>query len=565
MRTALIFATFLAAACGDKDGSGEVVSSDDTGTSDGDSGDGGTGDGGTDGDDGGGDDTGDDPAPDEDGDGFTADVDCDDADPDVHPLAEETCEDDVDSNCDVHDSDGCLQSYTADEHAAWRIVSTDGGPQSSDGVGRGVLIVEDYDGDGLRDLAIGIPGTDDEGDEDDESDDRDSIGSVAFYPGIAEGRVEETVFESFASIEGADESTYLGYQLQDVGDVDGDGGDDILAVGPGVAWLFVGPTISDGMTTDDATMQFGVLGDGLGSTDDDPAGDLDGDGVPDLLLTNPGYDREDGFSDVGAVYLFTDLMSGGSREAADADVTIIGNRDEDLGQAAAGVGDTDGDGFDDLLLGDQVADEWVGSASVWLGPFTSGTTATSDDGDHTYTGDPDGTFVGSAVGAAGDVNRDGYADFVVGGRGVHGDGSHRGVLFLVHGPPSGGALVDEAAWTMFGAADNSQFGSTGDRITHGDIDGDGGHDLVWGVHNDSRTESLAGAVYAVWGPVTGTHTSDEADVVIEGYASSRFGEALDVDDVDGDGLDDILVGTPTSNSRSGRAYLFLGSEVGVDP
>src|SRR4029453_5638086 len=80
-----------------------------------------------------------------------------------------------------------------------------------------------------------------------------------------------------------------------------------------------------------------------------PAGDVNGDGVPDLLAGAPSNDAVDGFA--GRAYLFLGPFTA-PRSAADADAIISAEAfGDNLGISVASAGDTDGDGRDDLLLG----------------------------------------------------------------------------------------------------------------------------------------------------------------------------------------------------------------------
>src|SRR6185503_11464809 len=80
-----------------------------------------------------------------------------------------------------------------------------------------------------------------------------------------------------------------------------------------------------------------------------PAGDVNGDGIPDLIVGAPSYDGIQDFA--GRAYLFLGPFDA-DRSAADADATISAvTFGDNLGFSVAGAGDTDGDGFDDLLIG----------------------------------------------------------------------------------------------------------------------------------------------------------------------------------------------------------------------
>ena len=245
----------------------------------------------------------------------------------------------------------------------------------------------DVDADGTPDLVIGSP--------------RCGAG------GLDSGRVDV--------ISGADGSTLLrrdgdvpggllGYAVAGAGDVDGDGHADVIVgapytpvpvVGAGRVLVLAG---SDGSVLHDlhgdaAHDAFGYSVSG--------AGDLDGDGLSDVL--------------VGVRYCSVVAPGAGmARVHSGADGSVLlkvlgESAGDELGTAVAGVGDVDGDAVPDLATGAWADDEngiSSGSASVWSG--ASGTRLWIVHGDVAT------DELGWSVAAAGDVNGDGRADVLVG-------------------------------------------------------------------------------------------------------------------------------------------------------
>src|SRR5207249_1741998 len=82
-----------------------------------------------------------------------------------------------------------------------------------------------------------------------------------------------------------------------------------------------------------------------------PAGDVNGDGIPDVIVGTPSNDAVAGFT--GRAYLFYGPLNG-SLAATDADAIISGAAFDELGRALAPAGDLNGDGFDDILLGTDI-------------------------------------------------------------------------------------------------------------------------------------------------------------------------------------------------------------------
>jgi len=127
----------------------------------------------------------------------------------------------------------------------------------------------------------------------------------------------------------------------------------------------------------------------------------------------------------GGAYLLYGPLTGTLTEQ-DVDLTISAGAcadDELLGYEAAGLGDVNADGFDDILLAAPnfwLADSYygelaygAGGAYLFLGPLASGELSTSQ-ADLLFQGEAEGDVAGYTVAAAGDLNSDGISDFVIG-------------------------------------------------------------------------------------------------------------------------------------------------------
>ncbi len=123
------------------------------------------------------------------------------------------------------------------------------------------------------------------------------------------------------------------------------------------------------------------------------AGDTDGDGIVELILGAPGDDT--GGSAAGAVWL-SDASAEGTVTLEDGDAIVVGEAAGDrLGETVGGVGDADGDGLDDVLIGAPT----VGAVVLWT---ATGSRRWESEG------------LGAAVAGAGDVDGDGMADLLLG-------------------------------------------------------------------------------------------------------------------------------------------------------
>jgi len=173
----------------------------------------------------------------------------------------------------------------------------------------------------------------------------------------------------------------------------------------------------------------------------------------------------------------------------------------------------------------------------------------------TALGENDGDEFGFAVGTAGDVNGDGYADLVVGASGY---GALRGKVYVYHGG-STGLTTGPADWTAGGENDDDLFGCA--VGTAGDVNGDGYDDLVVGASDYAISR---GKVYVYHGGSTGL-TAGPADWTAGGEnGGDHFGYAVGTaGDVNGDGYADLVVGADYYDSVRGKVYVYHGGSTGL--
>ncbi|MEL6789220.1 MAG: choice-of-anchor Q domain-containing protein [Pseudomonadota bacterium] len=273
-------------------------------------------------------------------------------------------------------------------------------------------------------------------------------------------------------------------------------------------------------------------------------------------------------------------------------ITVTGaSAADNSGAAVAGLGDINGDGFDDFLIGAAEADP-NGRSRAGEGYVVFGTDAgfagTVDLGaldgttGFTLTGTDASDLAGAAVASAGDLNGDGINDFVIGA--PQGDPSFRssaGESFVVFGTTDGfaaslalGSLDGSNGFAILGAGTFDRSGSA--LASAGDINGDGFDDLLIGVsRGDPTGRNDAGETFVIFGSDAGFDaTLDLADIdgtngfVIDGVsAADRSGAAVSAaGDVNGDGIDDILIGAPNANpggaGDAGQVYVVFGSTTG---
>ncbi|HKB08075.1 MAG TPA: integrin alpha, partial [Candidatus Polarisedimenticolia bacterium] len=199
-----------------------------------------------------------------------------------------------------------------------------------------------------------------------------------------------------------------------------------------------------------------------------------------------------------------------------------------FGISVASAGDFNGDGYPDFIIGAQQSG-YEGKAFIYYGgPSLDGIP------DVTLTGESTGQLIafGASVGSAGDVNEDGFDDVIVGAPWYPGGGNKPGRAYVFFG----GAVPNTVADRVFsGVGFYDQLGSVVGSA--GDMNGDGHPDVFASAPNNNAAALGAGAIY-VWfgGPAFDT----TADLTLPGSASSHLMNAANAGDVNADGFSDLI-------------------------
>lgn len=310
-----------------------------------------------------------------------------------------------------------------------------------------------------------------------------------------------------------------------VPDPDGDGDDDVLVVEGGVGQLFAGGP--DGVSSTASQVLAGSLGDGVVVA---AAGDVNGDGLGDFVVGEPSFD-----GGRGRVLVYHGAR--GLLPTRPATVLLGRNATAGMGVEVAGLGDTDGDGYDELAV------FATGAARILV--FSGGRRglgwdrfAPFDAAWHTTFSLPqtDAPTSGRALLGA-DVNGDGYADLVAGAPAANeGQGQIRVFLGGKAGLGSSGRRLDHPhLGETYDGCDGEP--ALGWSLAAGDLDGDGIDDVAVGAPEDY----CYGFTYTWFGGTRGLGDHGEA-VGWECGSGGGFGDTLAVGDLDGDGVADLAAG-----------------------
>ena len=409
------------------------------------------------------------------------------------------------------------------------------------------------------------------------------------------------------SIFGAAANDWSGYSVSNAGDVNNDGYDDIIIGSPfadpnsrfnaGTSYVIYGGSTTSNTNVDLLNLGnrgfaiFGAGGSGWPASgwSVSSAGDINNDGFSDVILGAPSE------SPSSRAYAGTSYVIYGNSTASNTNIDLLnlgsrgfaiygGTANDYSGRSVSNAGDVNNDGYDDIIIGSPLAEPSSRNEAGTSYVIYGNSTASNTNIDLLNLGSRGFAIYGAAindqsgisVSNAGDINNDGYDDIIIGASyATTSSREYAGTSYVIYGGNTASNTnidllsLGNRGFAIFGAATQDNSGTSVSNA--GDVNNDGYDDIIIGSpFADPSSRDDAGISYVIYGGNTASNTNiDLLNLRNRGFAI--FGAATqdnsgtsvsNVGDVNNDGYDDIIIGSPladpSSRDAAGTSYVIYG-------
>ncbi|MGD8777844.1 MAG: T9SS type A sorting domain-containing protein [Ignavibacteria bacterium] len=413
----------------------------------------------------------------------------------------------------------------------------------ADFFGCSVASAGDVNGDGIGDIIVGA-----------HSYSLWTTRAYIFYGGAAMDGTPDVI------ITREDTGEHFGWSVSSAGDVNNDNIDDVIvgaqyySSSTGRVYIFYGSsTLSYNIDAADADViitgenEYDYFGSSIASI-----GDVNNDNIDDIIVGANYYSNGDG---PGCTYIFYGGSLNSTIAASSANVIITGETDGDcFGYSVSCAGDVNGDNKNDFIIGTPVYSSGTGCAYIFYGGNLDSTIAASS-ANVIITGENEGNYFGLAVSYAGDVNDDDIDDIIIGTR----EYSHAtGRAYVFYGGNLDPTISASSADVII-TGENEYYEFAYSVSYAGDVNGDDIDDIIVGERYYNYSDGRACIYYG--GSLDSTITASSADVIINsGEDEIYFGCSVSyAGDINGDDIDDVIVGARGNFGHCGQAYIYYGS------